>query len=238
VRDLVSNLWAALILLLGPLVGVVGGQKVRSAMPRRKIVYLSNAVNLLVIGSITVVIDLSRGHSAFGLLALDYSARAILICSICLAVVCIALVAVVIVARSWLHRPPNQAVVALLPRSLAEKIAFVVLCLLIALVEEFIYRGFVLTVAREWLASDIIAVGLVSLSFALMHGLQDFIAITSAFIQGILLSLPVLVLHSLVPSIVAHFAVDVFARLCMLMLLRRLGALRTGEESSAMIAKS
>jgi hypothetical protein len=122
VRDLVSNLWAALILLLGRLVGIIGGQKVRSAMPPQKIVYLSNAVNLLVIGSITAVIDLSRGHKAFGLLTLDHSARAILISSICLAVVCTAVIAVVIVVRTWLHRPPKQAVLALLPRSLAERL--------------------------------------------------------------------------------------------------------------------
>jgi membrane protease YdiL (CAAX protease family) len=77
-------------------------------------------------------------------------------------------------------------------------------------------------VLRGWLRSDFLAVSLVSISFALMHGLQDLMAIVSAFIQSVLLSLPVLAVHSLAPSISAHFMVNVFAGLCMLSVLRGL----------------
>ena len=78
-------------------------------------------------------------------------------------------------------------------------------------------------VLRGWRRSNSLAVLLVSISFALMHGLQDLMAIVSAFIQSVLLSLPVLALHSLIPSIAVHFMVDVFAGLCMLSVLRGLG---------------
>jgi membrane protease YdiL (CAAX protease family) len=90
------------------------------------------------------------------------------------------------------------------------------------MVEEFIYRGFVLSVVREWLRSGTLAVALVSLSFALMHGVQDRLAIVAAFVQGIVLSIPVLVIHSLVPSIAGHFVVDVCAGLFLLVVLQRL----------------
>jgi len=89
-------------------------------------------------------------------------------------------------------------------------------------------------VLRGWLRSDFLAVSLVSISFALMHGLQDLMAILSAFIQSVLLSLPVLALHSLVPSIAAHFMVDAFAGLCMLSVLRGMGMSMSDDNSGAL----
>ena len=114
-------------------------------------------------------------------------------------------------------------IVALLPRSCGEKIAFVLLCLLIGLSEEFVYRGFALSVLREWFRSDALAVAVVAVSFALMHGLQDSIAILSAFTLGVLLCVPVLSVQSLTPAIIGHIAVDVFAGLLMLSVLHRGG---------------
>jgi membrane protease YdiL (CAAX protease family) len=140
-----------------------------------------------------------------------------------MALACVAVVGLVFMARISLHRPPREAIVALLPRSSGEKIAFVLLCLLIGLTEEFVYRGFALSVLREWFRSDALAVAVVSVSFALMHGLQDFISIVSAFTQGLLLCVPVLCIQSLVPAITGHIVVDVFAALLMLSVLHRGG---------------
>jgi len=67
VCDLVSNIWAGLILLLGPIAGLAGSRKLRTATPRRKVIYLSNAANLIVLGSVTAAIDLTCGHKALGL---------------------------------------------------------------------------------------------------------------------------------------------------------------------------
>ena len=236
--DLVSNIWAGLILLLGPIAGLAGSRKLRTATPRRKVIYLSNAANLIVLGSVTAAIDLTCGHKALGLITLGSSPRVVLIWSICLGLLCVTIVSILLVARAWLRQPPKASIIRLLPRSPAEKIGFVVLCLLIAFVEEFLYRGFVLTLLRGWLRADILAVSLVSISFALMHGLQDLMAIVSAFIQSVLLSLPVLALHSLVPSIAAHFMVDVFAGLCMLSVLRGLGMSMSDDGSGAVTVKT
>jgi membrane protease YdiL (CAAX protease family) len=230
VHGLLSTLWAALILLLGPIAGIAGGRKLRTTQPRRKIVYFSNAANLILLGIITAVIDRSSGHKAVSLITLSSSPRVILLWSVWLSLLCIAVASAVLVARAWLHRTPKPSVIRLLPRSRGEKIGFLFLCLLIGIVEEFIYRGFVLTILRHWLASDAMAVLLVSISFALMHGVQDFIAIASAFILSVLLSIPVIILHSLIPSMAAHFAVDLFVGLCMLTLLRRLGAPAESDE--------
>ena len=236
--DLLSNIWAGLILLLGPIAGLAGGRKLRTVAPQRKIIYFSNAANLIVLGGITAAIDLADGHEALVLITVGSSPRVVLIWSICLGLICMTVVSALLAARAWLRQPPKASIIRLLPRSPGEKIGFVGLCLLIGLVEEFLYRGFVLTRLHAWLNSDILAVSLVSISFALMHGLQDLMSIVSAFIQSVLLSLPVLVLHSLVPSIAAHFMVDVFAGLCMLSVLRGLGMSITDDDSSAVTAKT
>jgi membrane protease YdiL (CAAX protease family) len=217
-------LWALLILVLGPAAGIAGGRKLRAQTPKRKAIYISNAANLVLLAVVTAAIDLTRGREAFGVLTNAVPYRTTLGWSVAFLLACVATSFAVLVSRARLHRPPKQLVLDILPRSNGEKIAFVFICLLAGTVEEFIYRGFVMMHLREWLDSDLIAVLVVSISFALMHGIQDLIAIFAAFIQSVLLSIPVLVMHSLVPSMVAHTAVDLFAGFCMLFLLRRFGA--------------
>jgi membrane protease YdiL (CAAX protease family) len=138
-------------------------------------------------------------------------------------VLAIAVVAMTLLLRLVLHRPPKRSVLMLLPRSFSEKIAFALLCVLIAVVEEYMYRGFALITLRGWLHSDLLAAALVCLSFALMHGLQDLIAIVGAFVQGVVLTIPVFAVHSLVPSVVGHFVVDLFAGMLLLASLQRFG---------------
>src|SRR5215471_7975098 len=213
-------LWTIAILLLGPIAGAVSGRKLRS-VPSRKLSYVSNAINLVVLAAITAAVDFTHGGRAFDLLRGPVALPTLVIWSTDIATLCIAVVAVTLLFRVLLRRPPKPSIIALLPRYWEERLAFVVLCLLIAAVEEFIYRGFVLSVVREWLHSGTLAVALVSLSFALMHGLQDWLAIVGAFVQGIVLSIPVLVIHSLVPSIAGHFVVDVCTGLFLLAVLQR-----------------
>jgi len=213
--------WTIVVLFLGPIAGALSGSKVR-AIPSRRVIYVSNALNLVVLGAITAAVDLTHGRKAFDLLANLAAPATLVICSAAVAAAaCIAVLAVTLSLRIVLRWSPKSSVIALLPRSTAEKLAFAFLCILIALIEEFIYRGFVLSDLRDWLRSDTLAVALVSFSFALMHGLQDWIAIAGAFLQGIVLSIPVLLIHSLLPSITGHFLVDFCAGLFLFVVLQR-----------------
>jgi hypothetical protein len=101
VRDLLSGIWASLILVLGPIAGLAGGRKLRAATPPRKIIYLSNAANLIVLGSVTAAIDLTCGHKALGLITLGSSPRVVLIWSTCLGLLCVTIVSILLVARAW-----------------------------------------------------------------------------------------------------------------------------------------
>jgi len=212
--------WTIAILLLGPVAGAIGGRKLRKAPPRQ-VIYMSNALNLVVLGAITAAVDLTHGHRAISLFISAPSMRSLAIWIAATAALAIVVVALTLLLRVVLRRPPKQSVLMLLPRSASEKIAFAVLCVLIAVVEEYIYRGFALISLRDWLRSDLLSAVLVCLSFALMHGLQDFIAIIGAFVQGVVLTIPVLAMHSLVPSVVGHFMVDLFAGIFLLRFLQR-----------------
>jgi membrane protease YdiL (CAAX protease family) len=212
--------WTIFILVLGPVTGAIGGRKL-SRIPPRRLIYVSNALNLVVLTAITAAVDITHGRAALGLLVSATDVRTLCIWSAATAVVSIAVVAVTLLLRIVLRRSPKSAVLALLPRGAAEKFAFALLCVFIAIVEEYIYRGFALSTLRDWLHSGTLAAGLVCLSFALMHGLQDSIAIVAAFVQGAVLTIPVFVVRSLVPSIAGHFAVDLIAGLSLLAVLHR-----------------
>jgi membrane protease YdiL (CAAX protease family) len=213
-------LWTIVILLLGPVAGAIGGRKLGKVPPRRML-YLSNALNLIVLGAITAAVDITHGRAAFGLLVCATDIRTLWIWSAAVALLCVALLALVVLVRVVFRRAPKSSVLALLPRGAGEKFAFALLCVLIALAEEYIYRGFALATLRDWLHSGMLAAGLVCLSFALMHGLQDSIAIIAAFVQGAVLTIPVFVVRSLVPSIGGHFAVDLVAGLSLIAVLHR-----------------
>ncbi len=214
--------WTIFILVLGPVAGAIGGRKL-SGIPSRRLIYLSNALNLIVLGAITAAVDITHGRAALGLLVLATDVRRVSIWSAAIAVLCIAVVALTLLVRIALRRSPKALILALLPRGAVEKSAFALLCILVAVIEEYVYRGFALAALRDWLQSGMLATGLVCLSFALMHGLQDSIAIVAAFVQGAVLTIPVFVVRSLVPSIAGHFAVDLFAGMLLLRFLQRFG---------------
>jgi len=90
---------------------------------------------------------------------------------------------------------------------------FLLLCVLVGIVEEFLFRGFAFFTIKGVLQSPQLAITIVTISFALQHGLQDTIGIARAFVLGSVLAVPVLVTGSLLPSIVAHSVVDAFSGL-------------------------
>ena len=101
----------------------------------------------------------------------------------------------------------------LLPETRLEYALFLALCLLIGLVEEFLFRGFALFTLAGFLHSKMSAVAIVTVFFALQHGIQDAIGIARAFVLGILLVIPILVTGSLLPSVIAHAIIDAFSGL-------------------------
>jgi membrane protease YdiL (CAAX protease family) len=102
----------------------------------------------------------------------------------------------------------------LMPRNLTEALAFVALVGTVSLCEELLYRGFAFAVFKE-LGGGSASVAVVGSSalFAAGHLYQGRRGVASTFVLGLLLAGARNWSGSLLPSIVAHMAVDLVAGL-------------------------
>jgi membrane protease YdiL (CAAX protease family) len=103
----------------------------------------------------------------------------------------------------------------IMPRTLAETIAFAALACTAGLSEEFLYRGFVFTVFAHMFAgsagSSPVAAVLSSSWFAIAHLYQGWRGIVTTFVVVILFSVVRIWTGSLIPSMAAHAGIDLIA---------------------------
>jgi membrane protease YdiL (CAAX protease family) len=102
----------------------------------------------------------------------------------------------------------------LMPRNLIESLAFVALVGTVSLCEELLYRGFAFAVFHE-LAGGSAAIAIVASSalFAIGHLYQGQRGVASTFVLGLVLAGARSWSGSLLPTILAHLAVDLSAGL-------------------------
>ena len=113
--------------------------------------------------------------------------------------------------QGWWPDDP-ELVYLLMPRTGVEKAwALLLLAPTAALVEEFLYRGYLLAVTARVLQSAGWAWGLSSIAFGLAHVYQRPSGMIRAAALGALLAWPVVRTGSLYPSMAAHFLIDAVA---------------------------
>jgi uncharacterized protein len=96
----------------------------------------------------------------------------------------------------------------LLPRSARERTAWVGVSLTAGICEELVFRAFLIPVLAVATGSLWLAVGLGSLIFGTLHAYQGMPGIVRTAILGLVLAVPLVVTGSVIPSIVAHVALD------------------------------
>lgn len=96
----------------------------------------------------------------------------------------------------------------LIPVTGLEKLSFSALSLTAGFSEELVFRGFLLWALTQASSSIAFAVILTSALFGLLHAYQDAAGAGRAAILGLVLALPVVVTGSVVPSMIAHAAID------------------------------
>jgi membrane protease YdiL (CAAX protease family) len=202
--------WTAVIVLAAPIAGFLARRPLATRQKPRGLIYAGSAANLLVIGAITSVIDIYRSSKTIHALNWTMSLPRFVAWSLGLTVVSILITVAVFALRRKLNRPPSPIVMSLLPQTSGERAIFLLLCLLVGLMEEFLFRGFAFF-TLSGVTGPLIAGSIVTISFALQHGIQDAIGIVRAFVLAVLLLIPVLVTGSLLPSIVTHAVVDMFS---------------------------
>jgi len=108
----------------------------------------------------------------------------------------------------------QQMATKIFPQIGIERLAFTALCATVAICEEFLYRGFAFAAIQQathgvWLASVLGS----SILFAAAHLYQGRRGLFSTFLIGVIFASVRAFVHSLAPSIVAHFCVDLLGGL-------------------------
>jgi len=120
-------------------------------------------------------------------------------------------------AAAWLARPlvrklrgmpVGLGVSAIVPEASGEKLVFIGLVLVAGLVEEYVYRGYCLGLLREVTGSTTLSALLSIAGFAAGHAYQGKKILLRTAVGGAIFTVPVLATGSLLPSILAHVAMD------------------------------
>jgi membrane protease YdiL (CAAX protease family) len=167
--------------------------------PRRSI-YLSSAIALWLLAAIAILSALASGFSPrlMGLVLLE--PLPLLGWTLGLLTLCV----MVPVVSRFLRIRETTTVDWILPRTRREKLEFVGLSGTAGVAEELIFRAFLVPALIMLTGSTTVAVVASSLAFGSVHAYQGFIGILrTAFIGG-LLTLPLLVSGSIIPSMLAH----------------------------------
>lgn len=206
---------AALLLLFGLPLIASGEETIRRALEEagdRRPLYLSAALSLLFLALVTWGIATWRGiePAALGWRSGELGEGLVWGAGAAAAGLAVLWAGTRLLDRIGLDE--TDVVLLLLPRTGAEKAAFLGLVLLGALCEEYVFRGFLLRVTEVWAAPSgaaaAVATGLTSLSFGFAHGYQRTSGIVRATLLGLVLAVPVVATGSLFPAVAAHFWIN------------------------------
>jgi uncharacterized protein len=103
----------------------------------------------------------------------------------------------------------NAAALAVLPHTVAERVAWVVVAATVGFCEEVIYRGYLQTQLTAFTRRASLAVALQAVLFGIAHGEQGLAVVLRFTAYGVMLGALARWRRSLLPGIAAHVAVDV-----------------------------
>jgi membrane protease YdiL (CAAX protease family) len=113
--------------------------------------------------------------------------------------------------RGWLQEE-SELVRLLMPATLKEKLwAALLVAPTAGFCEEFLYRGFLLSLLSQWCHSVGWGWVLSSVVFGFAHTYQGVSGMIRVMLMGVLLAYPAVHLGSLYPSMAAHFLIDAVA---------------------------
>ncbi|HEV2131521.1 MAG TPA: CPBP family intramembrane glutamic endopeptidase [Longimicrobiaceae bacterium] len=183
-------------------------QEVPAEMPRST-VYLSSSLGLWALAGITYAAARASGFSLESVGLVMLPPVPLLLWSLAATLAGLA----ILVAGRALRLRETPLLEYILPRTVGEKVAFVGVSITAGVCEELVFRGFLIPAASVAFGSIGLAVLLSSAVFGLLHAYQGVIGIVRTGILGFLLVIPLLATGSLLPSILAHTALDVIVGL-------------------------
>ncbi len=205
---LAARTWTAV--LLAPLPAVLSGQHRLVTDPAslpRVPVYTSSIISLWIMALVTT---LASRASGYGPADLGLAAIAALPAVAWAAAATVVGVVVVFVAHA-LNIGTTELLDAVIPRTRHEKSVFAGLSVTAGICEELVFRGFLIRTLLDASGSVALAGLLSTVVFGWMHTYQGVKGAAGAGVLGAILLVPVLVTGSILPSMAAHAAIDIFA---------------------------
>ncbi|HEV2388765.1 MAG TPA: CPBP family intramembrane glutamic endopeptidase [Candidatus Acidoferrales bacterium] len=210
---IVALLWVAILLLLGPLNIVLTRRVSARRFPTRMGAYSGTVRGLAALGLLTLLVDAAGARQAIHALLKVSPVPALVAWTVATFLACVTVSFAALCLRKLRRLRVSPLVGLLLPETPRERAAFLGVSLTAGLVEEYVMRGFTLLTLVSWIRSPILALVLVSLSFGIAHGYQDWIGMARATLLGALLAVPVLLTGALLPAVIVHALVDAIAGL-------------------------
>lgn len=203
-----ARIWTAV--LLAPLPAVLAGQHrlvVDPATLPRVPVYKSSIIALWVMALVTTLVSRASGYGPadIGIATIALPAGAAWAAGTTLAGVA------VVFAAHALDIGGSAMLEAVIPRTPHEKSIFAGLSVTAGICEELVFRGFLIHTITAASGSIALATVLSTVVFGWMHTYQGVKGAVGAGVLGAILAVPVLVTGSILPSAVAHAAIDVLA---------------------------
>ncbi len=183
-------------------------QEVPEEVPRSA-AYLSSAAGLWALAGITYAAARAGGFSLESLGLVMLPPVPLLLWSVLATLAGLG----VLVAGRALRLRETPLLEYILPHTADEKAAFVGVSVTAGVCEELVFRGFLIPATSLAFGSLGLAVLLSSAVFGLLHAYQGMIGVVRTGILGFLLAIPLLATGSLLPSILAHTALDVIVGL-------------------------
>lgn len=205
-----ARAWSVILLVPLPALMVVEGRKLSEleTLPRTE-AYVSSIASLWMLALATIAVAWVSGYSAgdIGFASLD-GVRTVVIA----AVLTIAGVAVLFAFRFAGVREP-ELVRQLMPVTRRDRLLFVAVSLTAGICEEIVFRGFLIHVVYGASGSIVLALVLSSGVFGVAHAYQQPSGAARAALLGLILALPLVATGSIIPSIIAHAAIDLLSGL-------------------------
>jgi hypothetical protein len=204
----VSLLWVVVLLLLGPLSALLTRRVAARRTPTRMEAYSSTVRGLAVLGGLTLLVDAAGARRAIHALFKVSPVPTLLAWTLAIFLACTAVFLAALYLRKLRGLRVSQMVGLFLPETPRERAAFLGVSLTAGLTEEYVMRGFALLTLVSWTRSALLSLVLVSLSFGIAHGYQDWLGVARATVLGALLAAPVLLAGALLPAVIVHALVD------------------------------
>jgi hypothetical protein len=106
----IAIIWTAVIVLVAPIAGLFARKPLTAAKKPRILIYVGSAVNLIVLGALTIVIDMYCDRRTLHTLTPSMSISPLIIWSLALSAVLIVITIGVFALRQKLNRPPSSIV--------------------------------------------------------------------------------------------------------------------------------